>query len=74
MTAERSLSPPDVEYDGECMECDGLGEVDCGRDWQRMSCTACNGTGFTPIQSRDDYLAQVADDAADIEFCERETA
>ena len=39
-----------------CMECDGSGEVDCGRDWQVMKCEHCSGTGYEPDEAFDPYV------------------
>lgn len=48
---------PDALFANPCMECDGSGEVDCGRDWQVMRCEACDGTGEEPESVEDfDYL------------------
>lgn len=62
-------APYSYEFDAlPCMTCDGTGEVDCGRDWQRMSCDDCAGTGYAPRQSREDYEADQGDAAADQEW------
>ena len=42
-----------------CMECDGTGEVDMGRDWQRTQCSECRGTS-TPW-TEDDEAARTGD-------------
>lgn len=51
------IEPPDwsdgPDYDGDCRECEGTGEVTGDDDIER-TCQACGGSGFVEREPLDD--------------------